>query len=577
MRTTFSNLFASPPSLTKTLGNDYVRTIIIEGVNDVFDPDAIWALPRPFGSDKTRLKGILTETIFRFGSQGTPSVELELPQKAYVHDKRLRGGGYTENLKLELTKKHFNDFGKWLDENDRPRYRVLFSDDLKADQVRVRIGAAVYVPPEDEAVAWKIETSLDINFIGITTPSLLATRQRLFILGGSANTSSRVCPHWPFKPEAGLVIINCVGKDELDLSDDPLGCLQIDYDERFQCHIVKAKGEESESSARLYVRATRLAPQELPAVPSRPMPAKTVVNDQSVALKPANFAVRIEPTLEALVQQQQSPSLTADAPMLPETLVTVEPACAVSVPENVAWQDAEPTFFAQRQVPPEQDIDDKTYVCLAPAHRASLTLEGLAIQRPSQFQAEGVRSLQWGFDQHGGVVSPQCAAGEMIISIGADDAVSIQTKSGHRQLKNDEPVCLPSGAVVKMTALPAPLNAVYLGFMKLPPGKPLPLVPDQLIGVGRHLQTLATLQALAGKGFLVDGKDSDGDRMGLSRRHFELQAVPEGLMVRAVGNNTVAHLDAQMCFVGTITADQPTVLENGECLVVGHYVWRFNA
>lgn len=567
MKTTFSSFFASPPACAKTLGNDYVRTIIIDGVDDVFDPDAIWALPRPLGSDKTRLKGILADTVTRFGSQGTPSVELELPQKAYVHDKRLRGGGYTENLKLELVKKHTNDFGKWLDENDRPRYKVLFSQDLRSDQVRVRIGAAVYVQPEEEAVAWKIETSLDINFVGATMPSLLATKQRLFILGGSADTSSQVCAHWPFQPETGLVVINSLGKDELDFSDEPLGRLQIDYDDQFKCHIVKAKGDEADASVRLYVRATRLTPQEVPAVQSRQAPAGP----------PAGIADRLEPALETYAREQKIPTQAVDAALVPETLVPTEPESIGLMPKDTALPDNEQTFCANKMAPRDPEFDEKTYVHHASIHRASLSLEGLAIQRPSQFQAEGLRSLQWGFDQNGGVVSPQSTASVLTVSVGADDVVSIQTKAGSRALRNDEPLCLPSGAMVKIASLPSPLNEVYLGFMKLPLGKPQPLVPGQLIGVGRHLQTLATLQALAGKGFLGDGTNSSGDRMGLSRRHFELQAMSEGLQVRALGSNTVAHLDPHMAYIASISAEKPAILEDGHCLVVGHYVWRFNA
>jgi len=588
MKIAFANVTPSTTACASTSGNDYVRTITINGVDDVFDHDALWALPRAWGSDKSRLKGILSNSESRVGSriQVLSSIVLELPCKAVERDRRIASGLQTEDLIRQLAKRHSNDFKDQTPSSEtQPRYSVHAASDLADNQVRVRVGYAIYVPNPDEPVVWKIQTSTDGIIWDGATPSFLSERQRLFILGGHPDYSSQVCSNWPFPSEVGLVILNDIGKDKLDFSAEPFGSLHIDYDEPSGCYSVSSKVTDTDPSVRLYLRATRLLPVCVPPVISRHEQAQTqaithtnIRTAEVVLAAPIAKTEKIEPTFESQVSENYRATTDAAIALTPNT--EQAPGAPESEPDDIATEDLELTFHASTMAKmdiSEQDSDDKTYVFKKPVHQASISLEGLAIQRPSMFQAEGVRGLQWGLDKNGGVVSPQSPASVMVFAVASNDAISIQTRSGKRLVEDGEILPLPNGVMIDIAALPQPLAEAYLGWMKLPLGNSQPLETGRVLGVGRHLNALAPLRAFSGKGFLGDGKDSGGDRMGLSRRHFELQVGPDGLLVRALGTNTVGHLDKNMAFVATISADKPSVLKDGHRLVVGHYVWRFDA
>jgi len=535
------------------------------------------------------------------------SVVLELPAEKLERDRRI-GGQLTHELASVLTQRHNRDFKDSLPDGMQPRYAVHAARDVPAGHVRVRLGPAIHVPQQGEVAVWKLQTSLDGVVWDAAAPILLTEQQRLFILSGSVEHGSQVCAHWPFDPKLGLVLLNLPGESRLDVSSEPLGNLAIGWNDATDCHVVRIPDAGPEGPC-LYLRASRLQPVALPDLPSRsqvhvlePPPrqqtmARAAAEDlgrQAVFIRSAHSTVRMDPVLAAVQQESPGSAATPDSVPTPTTADTPVPEVSSS---------ADPTATHAAQVSDRSDLgagidlgdaptlvaglparapigldDTPTLWAVRPVLYATLSLEGLAVQRPSLFAEAGVRGVQWGLDAAGGVVAPQSPACALRFSVSEQDELRVATAVGSRVLAVGEAVPLKGGDIVlRLQALPAPLTENYLGWLHLPLGRPARIEHGKSVGVGRQLESLKALQPLAGNGFLTDVPGTSGDRMGLSRRHFELQATADGLVVRPLGANTVAHLDEHMHFVATVTAEQPALLASGQCLLVGHYVWRFNA
>lgn len=549
-------------------GDGYVHTTLMSGLSDVFSPDALWSPAKVMSWGQRGLKGLVEAMSFRHGAgeQVPTSVILELPADKVEWDRRI-GGQLTSELVAALVQRHSSAFGDRMPKGVAPRYAVLSARDVPAGHVRVRMGPAIHVPQAGEPAVWKLQTSLDGVVWDATPPALLTETQRLFILAGSVAHGSQVCPQWPFAPHLGLVVLNQPGESRLDLSAEPLGGLHIGHNEAAGCYVLhEASGlggaAGTDDGPCLYLRTTRLVPLALPDLPSRSGMGQSVQPPvprvQPVALSELPASLPGVMPLPSLVAPQLEDAGEEDAPTLVAT--PAQRPAPDAEPQTEAEPDDAPTLFAVRVVP-----------------SATLTLEGLALQRPSQFSAAGVKGVQWGLDASGGVVAPAAPACVLRFAVDATDTVSVSTAAGQRKLVAGDAVPLKGGSIVlRLQALPEPLGEFYIGWLQLPLGQPVRLAHGLSVGVGRQLESLKPLQPLAGPGFLTDVPATSGDRMGLSRRHFELQASPEGLVVRALGTSTVAHLDAQMRHMATITAEKPALLADGHCMVVGHYVWRFN-
>jgi hypothetical protein len=585
---------------SETQRDAYVHTALLSGLDDVFNPDLLWSAPTAFRWGSRSVKSVIESMRCRHGAgELVPaSVLLELPAEKVERDRRI-GGQLTLELVSVLTQRHSRDFKDSLPEGMQPRYAVHSARDVPPGHVRVRLGPAIHVPQQGEAAVWKVQTSLDGVVWDAAPPVLLTEHQRLFILSGSVENGSQLCANWPFDPQLGLVLLNLPGESRLDVSAEPLGSLNIGWNDAADCHVVRSPDAGPDSPC-LYLRATRLVPVALPDVPSRAQVSVAeptaqqraaarqtaeVLARHTAPARPAYPAARVDPALGP--NEPYTPVAAAcDAPVMLDPEPPVAPAATPEpdvAPPAAAHEGAEltdaPTLVASLPQAVPLGLDDApTMLAMRPVHFATLSLEGLAVQRPSLFAAAGVRGVQWGLDAAGGVVAPQSTACALRFNVSAQDELRVATAAGSRVLAVGEAVPLKGGAIVlRLQALPAPLGDNYLGWLHLPLGRPARIEYGKSVGVGRQLESLKPLQPLAGTGFLTDVPDTSGDRMGLSRKHFELQPTPEGLVVRALGSNTVAHLDERMQFVATVTAEQPALLADRHCLVVGHYVWRFNA
>lgn len=543
----------------------YVQVALLAGVEDVFDPDLLWMPHHAFRWGSRGLKGVIDAMGSRVGErEHVPfSVQLELPADKVERDRRI-GGRNCEELQTALEQRHARDFRDRLPDGLMPRYAIAAATDLRPGQVRVRLGPAIYVPDADELPAWKVQVCRDGVMWNASGPILLSEHQRLSILAGSVDRGSQVLPVWPFRADCGLVLLNLPGQDRLDLSSEPLGALEVTWNEILQCHVVREAGApagEGAESPCLYVKATRLQAVSLPDTPSRSQALQRPV--KATRLPPAAVAAgRAEPALQPDTVDTPDSSLLADAP----TMVAQMPG------EPPSGQADEPG-------PSSSVLDDApTLLALRPARHATLSLEGLAVQRPSLFAAAGVRGVEWGLDAAGGVVAPRSAAAGLRFTVDARDDVHVATAAGMRRLLPGEALPLKGGQyILRLESLPPPLDTHYVGWLKLPLGHPARIAHGQSVGVGRQLEALAPLRPLAGPGFLLADPGVGGDRMGLSRRHFELLPDSHGLRVTAFGNARLAHLDERMAYVAEVNADAPATLADGHCLVVGHYVWRYSA
>ena len=258
------------------------------------------------------------------------------------------------------------------------------------------------------------------------------------------------------------------------------------------------------------------------------------------------------------------------------------PSAAVESALDVPDIDADnaPTLMATaQQMAALHSADDlPTLVAGKPAQQAQLALVGMVLQRPSLFRNDGVSGLSWGVDAKGRIVAADMPQAVLRFELTAQDELRLLTRTGPRVLPLGEAVPLPGGeTVLQLQPLPTPMTQTAMGWLSLPPVARAPLRLDEPRMVGRQAEGLKVLRPLAARGHLPDLPDRGGDCMGLSRQHAELQLTANGLAVRTIDQATLTHLDADMAYLGTVTAQQPALLSDGQHLALGHYLWRFTA
>ncbi len=602
LKSTLPGDVAEVPAVADPQPSPYVRTVVLEGLEEIGNPEAIWAQPRAFGFGlkPPRLRQVVDEAAFRMGGQALvpDSVVVELAAETVERDRRI-GGQLGRELAQGLADLHAADFGNRLPPNKMPRYRIQPATDLPPGRLRVRLGPAIHVPQPTESLAWRVEMSLD-GMVWDATPALeLPEFQRLFILSGSAAHGSQVCPLWPFSPTLGLAMLNEPGAGKLELSAEPLNTLAIQYNAQGGWYVVRQAGGGANGPC-LYLKVTRLkaephpravedtlgdsgtkrgrphsfAPQvplppQAPSQPvlTEPLPAAAVaMSPKAAAPSASGLGGRVEPVLDAVPAG------------VPGRVVPPVPPTALRTPAPASLDDA-PTLIAPRAVAraaPGSIDDAPTLLATRPVPTARLVLQGLAVQRPSLFSTEGVTGLHWGLSATGQVVLPNSSQAVLRFEVTGQDVLMVHTRAGSRPLALGDVVPLPGGErVVQLQAVPEALADLYLGWLSLPVPVEARLVHGQPCTVGRQTDALRPLRPLSEKGFLPGLADAGGDRMGLSRQHVELQASPEGLRVNSLSQAPLMHLDDKMLPLGKVEPGRPALVVRGQHLVLGHYVWRY--
>lgn len=493
------------------------------------------------------LRSVVEGAAFSNGSEKTvpSSVLLELPETVFAQDLRT-GGGFVAAMTSQLAELHQRDLADRMPKGTQARYQVTAAPGLSTHQMRVRLGPAIYVPEPNETCAWRVELSLDGTDWESLAPVKIFEGQRLFILSGSVNHGSQVCANWPFDAHVGLVMLNQLGQDKLDLSAEPLPSLEVVDYPKMGWMVVRKPGADTDSAC-LYVKTTRLQTTQRPAVDKQVTSAPLPV-PQSPSRKLDHARTHVEPVLGAV------PSVPAK-------------------PEPAPVGDDAPTIYQDRKSPPNID-DSPTFVARTPRRTARMTLRGLAVQRLSRYASEGVQGLQWALDARGQLVRADEPQALHRFELTPNDELRLLTRNGHRVLTLGESLPLQAGRATSVwQALPSALAAGYLGWLSLPDCTSAPLLQGQDLAVGRMHPALTTLRPLAQAGKVLAQPKEGADRLGLSRHHANLCLSQEGLLVKTVKDASVAHLDADMNFLGWIGHETGTVLETGQHLLLAHYLW----
>lgn len=583
--------------------NPYVGSEVLEHFQHAFDAEELWRSART----QTGLRGGLRAVINahpHMGDRRLPtSIVLELPEELIEHDNRI-GGNSVDTLLAGLTELYLKDNKDRLKGGELPRFAAVTAADLPPNQIRVRMGAAIYVPGEDDNPAWTVQSSLDGTIWARHNTYSIPSGQRLWILGGSPDYASAACVDWPFPCEFGVAVVARPDSAELQLSSEPLKELKIVFNTDLRCYVVTrahkpagqawdggdaGNGQEASVEPVLYLRTERLLPLALDCQPSRDEAQQA---SELRASKPQPGAAKATPSTPAPGRvQSETPAGAAEQPA-PAPKERREPMLDAVTGGGWVTPPVDPdvalTLLAEpksplKPVPAALDNAATMLAALPDGPLARLSLDGIALQRPSNFASHGVKGLQFGVSALGSVVQADSPLRAFRFDVLQSDEVRVTTASGTRSLTLGDPLPLARGKQqLELKSLPKELTNYYIGWLRLPLGEPVTLVRGQTIGVGRQMEALQPLKPLAGTGFLAQVPDLTGDQMGMSRKHFELQAnlADDGshlvLEVRPLGANTVVALDEQMEYVGTATADQPIKLLPGHCLVVGHYVWRFS-
>ena len=574
----FSSIFS--PAVPVPPKGAYVISHTFSGVVDCFDVEEIWARARFGRRDSERLKGLLEECMYKDREQKRWvhfHIVLELPANMVERDRRLSRGGNSncKTLALRLTTALKTDFGKFLERDAVPCFVVEPALDLEDEQVRVRFGHGVYLPVTGEAAAWRVEASCDCLTPESREAASIAEKQYLVLLGGSESKASIACPDWPFA--ASIVLINTPDQENLAISAEPLNALSVHFNEKLKCHVIEGPGkmEVGETTARYYLRLTRLLPSRDVTVdrkkPLQVPPEVSVVIAPDVQVSGKGLE-RIEPW----VLRDMSPMDLAGAELEP-----IEPARPDVAPMEVSAAEIpeRATMLPGDDTAPAANAETWVYN-RPPAQVPFMALAGLALQRPSQFLRYGIRALAFGLDHGGRIVLPESAASVVRINIDQNDVVEAVSRHGQRVLEVGEYLPLPNGDTIGLEALPDELAEHYLGWIRLSSAPKLVLAEGQEFLTGRDPQktNTAALQVLSGKGFLSARQDPGADCMGISSEHcrFQLEA-SGGVLVKAQGQLPIAVLGADFRFVAQIGGGENIVLADGQCLVVGNYVWQFRA
>lgn len=549
----------------------YVHTELLHCPADDLRRGLLWRRQSVM-SNSQDLRQVVERAAYRRGYQRLvpDSVVVEISEDTLTLDRRA-GGTLGSELSRSLAEHHDQDFASKMAEGRKARYRVAAASDLAPDQVRVRLGLAVHVPEPGERLAWQIQVSRDGQAWDEYPAVTIAAQQRLFILAGDAATGSLAMADWPFDMRTGLAMLNEPGATELELSTEPLNRLLITRNDKANWFVVREPGATAQAAC-LYLRVQRLAPpaaaNERHAEPLA-LPTPLAASGAPAALSkpaPRSRTAGNEPVLDL----SQLPTLSRPA----SPLALVEPA----LDEPAIDADNAPTLMAtdQQIASFNSDDDAPTLVASTPAQHAHLALVGLVLQRPSRFRDQGVSGLSWGVDAKGRIAAADTPQAVLRFELTGQDELCLLTRNGPRVLPMGEAVPLPGGeTLLQLQPLPAPMMHAALGWLSLPPVARAALTLNEPRVVGRQAEGLKLLRPLAARGHLSDLPDLGGDCMGLSRQHAELQLTVNGLAVRAIDQATLTHLDADMAYLGTVTAQQPALLVGGQHLALGHYLWRF--
>lgn len=524
----------------------YVQHEILRRIPDVFNAEALWQAPGlSLFSRRPLLRDLLErsprEHRGRAATRCFSHITLALPQEEVDDDYHLSRGARARDLAQSLTSLHQKDFADLLG-GEQVRYDVVGTDTLGAGEVEVRFGHAVYLPAADEKVLYNVSLSRDSAVWHPVCPIYPA--QRLVLIGAAGSDASHTSPHWPFGPDASLLILNDGADTPPVVQMRPKEGYQCSYDTRSGYYIIRTLPEQT-GGTRLLVKISRSAAAPAPAQPTRPAVWQERLSAQRTGSLPDNGASKT-----GGADSGSSHPATAEATAIP----------------------------ARRQIPPAAVENDATY---APSNTQRISLVALALPRLSRYRDTGTQALALPFNRQMAL----SAGAEAVISfiVNCNDEVYVASAEGRQRVTPPATFNPVDGSSIALLPAPPAMAERYCALLGLarPLGTAAPA--GARLHFGRNSAVLAGLRILGEARFLqrASGAAAGVERIGLSREAFSFEATPRGFLVaRLSASQALYHLDESLAFVASIeqaTNDAPYLLPRGHHLVAGPYVLRFDA
>jgi len=558
----------------------YVQHEILRRIPDVFNAEALWQAPGlALFSRRPLLRDLLErcprEHRGRAATRCFSHITLALPQEEVDDDYHLSRGARARDLVQSLTSLHQKDFADLL-AGEAVRYDVVGTDTLGAGEVEVRFGHAVYLPAPDEKILYNVSLSRDSAVWHPVCPIYPA--QRLVLIGAAGSDASHASEHWPFGPDASLLILNDGPDAPPVVQMRPKEGYQCSYDPRSGYYIIRTLPEVAggtrlmlkisrSSSAPVRSRLTTSAsarPREAAAA----IMAATIRHSADASAGPAGNAPQPRP---AVWQDRQGGSSSKGHNAAAHSVAAVNTISSTGVADVTAIPSAQRRDNSAIE-------SDATY---APVSSQRISLVALALPRLSRYRETGVQALALPFNR------------QMALAPNAEAVISFMVTS------NDELYAASAEGKQRISA-PATFNPVDGCNIALMPAAPAmadrycallglarPLGCAAPVGArfhfGRNSPVLAGLRILGEARYLqrTGGDSAAGvERIGLSRNAFSFEATARGFLIgRLSATQALYHLDDKLAFVSVIenACDAPYLLPRGHHLVAGPYVLRFDA
>ncbi|GGY10309.1 hypothetical protein GJV26_01175 [Massilia dura] len=544
----------------------YVQHEVLGRIADVFNAEAIWQAPglalfarRPLLRDL--LERCPREQRGRAATRCFSHITLRLPQEDVDDDYHLTRGNRARDLAQSLAALHQKDFGDLLGA-DQVRYHVTGAEDLRAGEIEVRFGHAVYLPGPDEKVLFNVGASADSAVWKPVCP--VYPGQRLAVIDEGS------VPGWPFGAVGKLLLINDGPDARPELQVRPKDALEYRLDEHQGYYVVTRKGDPQ--GARLLLKVTRAGGMQGVQPTVQPISRPATQSAAQLETRPAPPAV-----------------------WQPRAMPPVRPGTPSGMPANGRQAgpvltgpaaDDQGTALPQPAAGRAGSHAGQTDATFAPGARQRLTLAALALPRLSRYRGTGAASLSIPFDR---TLAVGAVAGSVLtLVVEADDTLHAATPAGRERIAL--PASFAPAGERSIRVLPAPPRMAerYSAIVALPVPVAVPVTQGTF---GRGTPALAALRVLDVPQLLArDGSPArDGaaapaspDRIGLSRTAFTFDAMAQGLSItRQSATQALYHLDAELRFVGAIESGTdggaPFLLPPGHHVVAGHYVLRFDA
>lgn len=562
----------------------YVQHEILRRIPDVFNAEALWQAPGlSLFSRRPLLRDLLErcprEHRGRAATRCFSHITLALPQEEVDDDYHLSRGARARDLVQSLTSLHQKDFADLL-AGEAVRYDVVGTDTLGAGEVEVRFGHAVYLPAPDEKILYNVSLSRDSAVWHPVCPIYPA--QRLVLLGAAGSDASHTSEHWPFGPDATLLILNDGADAPPVVQMRPKEGYQCSYDPRSGYYIIRTLPEvaggtrlllkisrSSSAPARSRLATTASTASTQPEVASV-VPMTTTISHSVYPHTHANVVDSTQKARPAVWQERQSGATNRSPAAATKSVTAANSASSAA---------ADVTAIPSAQKYNSSDIEsDATY---APANSQRVSLVALALPRLSRYRETGVQALALPFNRQM-ALAPNA---EAVISfmVTSNDELYAASAEGRQRISapaNFNPI--DGCSIALMPAAPAMADR-YCALLGLARPLACPAPAGARFNFGRNSPVLAGLRILGEARYLqrTGGDSAAGvERIGLSRNAFSFEATARGFLIgRLNATQALYHLDDKLAFVAAIenTGDAPYLLPRGHHLVAGPYVLRFDA